>query len=235
MVNYLDHCFLISSDFATARGHQIDLNNLLHPLRYYISFKKMKSLSTKITFLGIYIDSIMLEMTLLQDKLDKLHTWLCKLDNRTKATGEKLKNWEDYWHTLLRSLGGGGTFSYIVYDLMPSVEQPYYKARLSAGFRENIQWWINLSQRFNGKALILGRFADFKSLYTDVSTRHGAVYDMDWFVGFFPGGVDKHTKRGHHLDLADSQMIKSHIDAPDMWAVYVAVQDGRVLLSCLYT
>ena len=70
----------------------------------------------------------------------------------------------------VKVIGGGRTCSRRTSDLMRSVKQPYHKVRLNAAYREDIKLWIDFSKRFNVKALILGKFAEFKAVYTDGST-----------------------------------------------------------------
>ena len=77
----------------------------------------------------------------------------------------------------------GATFSRRMYDLMGKVDKPHYKIRLSQGFHEDIQWWIQFAATFNGKAKILGTFVPIQEIYSDASNwGYGAVFNNDWVV-----------------------------------------------------
>ena len=65
--------------------------------------------------------------------------------------------------------GGGRTFSRRIYDLIGTLREPFYKARLNGRFRADIRWWDHFADRFNGKAKMLGRFAVVKAMYSDAS------------------------------------------------------------------
>ena len=120
-------------------------------------------------FLGIYIDSVNLQMRLPEDKLVKLRNALLAFKGCRKVVKKDLERLGGLLAPYAKVVRGGHTFYHRVYDLMNSAKYPYYKIRLNAGFREDVLWWLEFSERFNGQAQILGTFSTVHSVYSDAS------------------------------------------------------------------
>ena len=54
----------------------------------------------------------------------------------------------------------------------------YYKIRLSIGFPEDIQRWVQFAAMFNDRAKILGKFAAIQGIYSDVRNGDMGQYSV---------------------------------------------------------
>ena len=225
VVNYLDDFCVISSDFAEGCRDQSVIMAILRRLGFHISFSKLVSPSTSARFLGIIIDTVSLEMSLPQDKLDKLVAILRHFKGRRKATRRDLERLGGLLAHCSKVIRGGRTFCRRIYDSMSSVREPYFKVRLGSGFREDIAWWCDFAATFNGKAKILGRFAAHISTYSDASSwGFGATHGPRWVVGAFDPGEDEKigARVGHHHFPPEGSCAEAHINTREMWAVLSA-------------
>lgn len=178
-----------------------------------------------IRFLGIIINSVTLELTLPRDKLEKLISKLESFSERRKATKKDLERLGGLLAHCAKVVRGGRTFSRRIYDLMGSVKKSYYKVRLNAGFREDVNWWLQFAKVFNGTSQMLGKFAPTHSVYTDASCwGFGALYGRDWLAGTFAeeDSTDLAGYLHHHNSIAPGSLLGSHINTLEMWAVFAA-------------
>ena len=226
-VNYLDDFCVIGGDSGQTRRHQLILISIIRRLGFFISFRKLKSPTKKIRFLGIDIDSDRLELSLPSDKLEKLLILLADFKGKRKARRLELERLAGIMAHCAKVVRGGRTFSRRIYDLIGGVREPYYKTRLNAGFRRDIDWWSKFASTFNGKAAMLGKFAQTLGVYSDASNwGFGATHLNDWLVGTF-GEPDEEGLRGyagHHVVSPEEGVRQAHINVKEAWAVYAGAQ-----------
>ena len=65
----------------------------------------------------------------------------------------------------------GRSFTTRTYDAIGTLKQPFHKFRLNAAFCDEIKWWLQFVDRFNGYAKMLRHHAPVISVYTDASDR----------------------------------------------------------------
>ncbi len=223
VINYLDDFCIVSGDEDTARTQQIRLVRILRRLGFFISFKKLQSPAKKLRFLGIYIDSITLELSLPEDKLMKLREILRGFNNKVKARKRELEKLGGLLAHCSKVIRGGRTFCRRIYDVIAKLKEPYHFARLNKGFREDIAWWVDFAAKFNGKAGMLGRFSPTMAIYSDASSwGMAATHKDDWLVGSFNSqdNVRLRDYAGHHFVEPSRELAKSHINIQEMGAVY---------------
>ena len=225
VVNYLDDFCIVSGAHGRACEEQRTIIAILRRLGFHISFGKIISPSTCTRFLGINIDTVTLEMSLPEDKLQKLIQVLDTTRGRRKLSRRELERLGGYLAHCSKVVKGGRTFCRRIYDAMGSVREPYFKVRIDKGFREDIQWWYSFASQFNGKARILGRFAAHIATYSDASSwGYGASHGNDWRAGSFHETDDKNLEGilGHHHLAPPPSCGHAHINVREMWAAYCA-------------
>lgn len=222
VTNYLDDFCIVGPSRETTGELQCRLIRILRRLGFYISFKKLVSPTSKIRFLGIYIDAPRLELSLPEDKLKKLRVILGEFVGKRKVTKKELERLGGLLAHCAKVVRGGRTFSRRIYDLMGPIRKPYYRVRLNKGIMEDILWWRDFVGRFNGKAAILGSFIPTRAVYSDASSWGlAATYGNDWLVGSFKGSDSKKLEVyvGHHI-AATSISQGEHINLKEMGAVF---------------
>ena len=110
-----------------------------------------------------------LELSLPEDKLEKLRVILLKFQNKTKVKQKDLERLGGLLAHCAKVVQGGRTFCRRIHDLIASLRNPHHYARLNRGFREDIARWATFASTFNGKAGILGRFTPTVAVYSDTS------------------------------------------------------------------
>ena len=225
VINYLDDYCIVSPDHDTACWAQGVMIGILRRIGFYVSFAKLISPATSVRFLGIIIDTVELRVSLPQDKLEKLLRILTVFQGRKKATRREMESLGGLLAHCSKVVKGGRTFCRRIYDCINTVREPYFKIRLSGGFREDIDWWCQFASRFNGSAKILGKFAAHIATYSDASNwGFGAIHANSWIAGAFDRATDEGMRGvlGHH-HLKPHQMCESaHINVREMWAAYAA-------------
>lgn len=119
-----------------------------------VAMHKTEAPATQLTFLGIQIDTAVMELSLAQDKL--LHMKALVLSWRSKKAAPK---W--YLQSLIGHLSHattvvqqGRTFLRRMIHLMKTAKQPHHQVRLSAEFHSDLQWWCTFLPRWNGRSLL---------------------------------------------------------------------------------
>ena len=74
----------------------INTSPILRSLGFHIAYKKVVSQNTAVTYLGVEIDSLKMELRLPQSKLDKLQSELEFFRDRKRPTLNSYNVWQGY-------------------------------------------------------------------------------------------------------------------------------------------
>ena len=94
IVNYLDDFIITESSYEKCLENQRVLLSILRHIGFSVSWKKVSPPSTLTTFLGIQIDSVEMNLSVPQDKIDKLIELICNLKSKGRATKKELERSE---------------------------------------------------------------------------------------------------------------------------------------------
>ena len=227
-INYLDDFCVVGRSEERCTAAQRDLVAILRRLGFYISFKKLTP-SAKVTrFLGIDIDSILMELRLPADKLEKLIKQLNIYMRRRKATRLELEALGGVLAHCCKVVHGGRTFSRRVYDLISSAKKAGHKVRLNEDFRLDLKWWLEFANKFNGKAKIIPSTDPAIAVYSDSSKfGFGALHGEDWAAGAFEFKKSRELQAwlGHHFVFADDAGCRTdNINVLELWPILVGVR-----------
>ena len=92
VVNYLDYYCVVRNSKGEMTEAQLAIIHILRRLGFYVSYRKLTSLSTQARFLGIITDFIKLP----ENKVAKLINTLMIVDNRKKVTSKELEKQGGY-------------------------------------------------------------------------------------------------------------------------------------------
>ena len=152
-------------------------------------FDKLEGPSTRITFLGIMLDTEARVVSLPQGKLEeiqsKVHSWL----GRRSATKHELLSLIGTLSFVTKVVHAGRLFLHRLIDLSTTVERLHHHVHLSAEARADLDWWARFLPTWNGRAMFLEpqwSDADSLNLFTDASGAHGfgAFFEGSWLKGY---------------------------------------------------
>ena len=181
--SYLDDFIVVGDTYEECQTGALALIEFLRDLGFFIAWKKVVTPSAQVTYLGIEIDSVKMQVSLPKVKLDKLkrlvHRFL-KIDCCSRKELEVLAGNLAHASMVVR---GGRTFSRRVINLLRIVQTDSVK--LPDWFKDDLQWWRRLVDTFNGRARIIsGCDDDQVTLETDSSlSGFACCWAGDWAAG----------------------------------------------------
>jgi hypothetical protein len=153
IVVYLDDFLIVSETKEGCRQAFSTLLSLLRQLGFHINWKKVVDPTHCITFLGIKLDSIRRTTELPSDKLTEFHDLITDFSKRKRASKKNLQSLAGKLNWACQVVRGGRTYLRRVLDTINSLKKPCHKAKLSADFHADIQWWLQFLLVFNGKCM----------------------------------------------------------------------------------
>ena len=183
VVNYLDDFLIIASTQEECQRGLVTLINLLHYLRFNVSWRKVVSPTQRITFLGIELDSSTMSLRLPEDKLNRLIDLVNIFSHKASVSKRQLQSLAGSLSFACHVVHVGRTFLPRVIDCINKLNLSSHRCRLSTDFRVDVSWWKEFLVTFNGRRMML----DFRQpvyIQTDASFHgFGAVSPDDWFAG----------------------------------------------------
>ena len=229
IIHYLDD-FLIAGRPGSRECEQA-LHRMLkvcQSLGFPIAFNKVEGPSTLITFLGILIDTVAMELRLPPEKLESLMQLLQQWQTpRRKTTKRELLSLIGKLSFAAKVIPAGRIFLRRLIDLSTSVKKLHHHICLTASARADIRWWQDFLPGWNGVSLMLQADwvqASDLQLYTDASGTlgYGAYYNKAWLSGRW-----------------SSMQLERSIQWKELYAVVVAVatwghqwQTKKILVHC---
>lgn len=116
-----------------------------------VAMHKTEGPSTCLTFLGIQIDSLAMQLSLAPDKLTRIRDLVLSWRSKRAATKQELQSLLGHAATVVQH---GRTFMKRMFDLIKQVRQAHHHVRLSQEFRSDIQWWASFLPHWNGKSIL---------------------------------------------------------------------------------
>ena len=188
-IHYLDD-FLIAGkpDSDECKKALQTMLQVCEQLGFPIAQTKIEGPTTVITFLGIHIDTIKMELRLPMEKLDDLLSLLKRWLRKRKATKRELLSLIGKLSFAAKVVPAGRIFLRRLIDLSTSAKKLHHHIYLSTSARADIQWWQDFLPGWNGVSLMLQEkwetAADL-NLSTDASGTlgFGAYFQGAWFTG----------------------------------------------------
>lgn len=156
-----------------------------------IKVEKTENATNIITFMGLELDSILMEARLPQDKLVNLRTLLRSASKSRKITLRDLQSLIGLLNFCCQVVPPGRCFLRRLTDLTKKVNKPHHRITLTREGRKDIQAWMLFADHFNGRQLLLEKrwlTTDALHLHTDASGSlgFGAIFECKWFYGRWP-------------------------------------------------
>ena len=189
---YLDDFITFGPPHSTVCND--NLNAMLRICEYigfHVNPEKVSAPTTVIEFLGLVIDSDLLEVRVSDERISSVISELLKFYNRRSCTKRELLSLVGKLIFVSMAVKSGRSFVRRIIDLSKRIRHLHHKARLNKACRDDIKWWIMFLPHWNGVSLI----SDVSwttnidmELYTDASDLAAAGYfNGKWFIFQFQG------------------------------------------------
>ena len=156
-----------------------------------IAFEKTFQPSKVMDFVGITLDSELMEARLPLEKIAKCYSLLDEFLSRKSCKKREMESLIGYLNFTCSVVLPGRAFLRRLISSTMGIKEPYHYVKISAEMKSDLLLWKTFVGSFNGKSMFLhDRFlsSSVLSLYTDAaaSLGYGAVYSSYWFYGEFP-------------------------------------------------
>ena len=227
VINYLDDFLIIASDAPTCLAHRNVVTCVLEHLGFIVSWKKVTDPSPVTTFLGITIDSTLMELSLPLEKVEKLKNFITMLLDKGSASKKELERIGGLVSHCSYVVRGGRTFSRRIFDLAASYSRHSRAIPLNDAILADLQWWLSFCGNFNGKACIIRDLHPIP-LYSDSSFEgFGAWMGRDWIYGYWAGEpvtLETSSSCLHLLPPPVFDQPPKNINVYELWPVVVGIK-----------
>ena len=158
-----------------------------------IAEDKTEGPCTRLTFLGIEIDTEEMVLRLPRDKLDELKSQLQNMLTKHKVTLRELQSLIGLLNFACKVVSPGRAFCRRLIDATMGVDKSYYHIRLTKDMKEDLLVWLQFLSAYNGVTLMPPRLwtsAEQLELYTDSAGGNdlgfGIYFGGKWAHGRWP-------------------------------------------------
>ena len=234
LIHYLDDFLNVSSGSSHLAHLQLSIVlQVCHYLGIPLAPEKIEGPTHSLKFLRIMLDCLAMEARLPDDKLTELRQLLTNHLDQPSVTKGELAMLLGKLSFAARVVIPGRTFTRRLWDLKAKYHssklKPHFRVQLSPDCREDLKWWHQLLEHWNGRSFFLHSSwtpASNLGLYTDASGSWG------W------GAFYEHEHRWIHGQWTGDQASQS-IEYKEMYAVVAACatwgnrwSSMRILLHC---
>lgn len=186
ILNYIDDFICFGDSFVHCQEVQMKLINLLIRLGFHISWTKCSSPSKVTKYLGLWFDSTTMQVSLPNDKMEKLEKELRYFHQKERATRHQLQKLCGILSHCARVVHGGRIFTRRMCSLLKGLKGNK-RVRLNKGFKQDLQWWSDFAKTFNGTASIIKyNYGEGPWFATDASAQgYGVFSSGDWLAGYY--------------------------------------------------
>ncbi len=177
--HYVDDFITMGADLAECTRNNAVMHETCDKLGLPPEPAKDDGPATCITFLGIDIDTVAMELRLPEDKLIRLTSDLAGWRGRKACRKRDLLSLIGTLSHACKVIRAGRTFMRRLIELSTTAKKPEHFVRLSREARSNIEWWWQFSTGRNGVKLLRG-LAEVPSitLVSDASGWWGCVLGL---------------------------------------------------------
>ena len=152
-IHYLDDFLLTGSETSCAESLDLALA-VCSDLGMPVAEEKLEGPATRITFLGIVIDTELLQLSLPGEKLACLRALLAAWRQKRSATKRELLSLIGHLQHAASIVKPGRSFLRHLIDLASTVRKLHHHVHLRGPFRSDLTWWELFVERWNDLSLI---------------------------------------------------------------------------------
>ena len=186
------------------------------------------------TFLGIEIDTVLGQLRLPADKLDRLRLLLREWDGKKACSRKELESLIGLLNHACKVVRSGRSFLRRMIDLLHVVQPSQRWIRLNGGFRSDLTWWNTFVSEWNGVSFLhppthlphLEITSDASGTWGCGAWHHNAWFQLRW------------DNRSQALSIAEKELIPIILALAvwgKAWAGHQIVChcDNQVVVACL--
>ena len=194
LCHYLDDYVMIGRpDTAECEQLMQSFVDVCQYLGVEIAHDKTEGPSTSVTYLGLVIDSELMEVRAPVEKIDRAKGQIISLLHKQKVTLQVFSSVIGLLAFLCRAIPTGRAFLRRMYDATKGITCKHHKVTLTKVVKCDLSTWLDFLTHHNGVSTIITTdwqsTADFH-LYTDAAGSshlgYGIYFDGQWAQGKFP-------------------------------------------------
>ena len=208
-LHYLDDFLLVGPPDSAACAQALQRTlEVCQDLGVPVASHKTESSSCQLTFLGIQIDTVAMELSLPPDKLSRTTETVLEWTSKRVATKKQLQSFIGTLSHAATVVTPGRTFLRCMIDTMKMRKHQHQHVRLNKDFQSDVQWWACFLQGWKGKSILPPQHISH-TFWSDVSGSWGC-------------GALSHTLNWFQVEWPDSWR-EFHIAAKEMVPVVIVV------------
>ena len=180
-LHYLDDFILVAKSTAEATQQKHLLVSQFERLGIPLEPAKLEGPTTCLTFLGIEVDTVALQLRLPGPKLSEVRRCLRQCAFHPSISKHTLEHLTGLLQFATKVVRPGRPFLRRLYALQNVGDHPDHRVRMSAPAQADIVWWLVFSEQWNGISLLW----DLKALKADLSVLSDAL--GSWGCGAIVG------------------------------------------------
>ena len=217
IICFIDDFFISANNIADARRAMQLLIHTLVSLGFAISWDKCVSPTTRLTFLGVTIDTAAGTLSIPMDKLTEVKTavseWTCLC---SKVTKRELQSLIGKLSWIARIIHAIRPCLRRFIDKMSALKRPSHRTRLTADLRRDLQMLYALCSNFNGTSFFLDRIEPETAYIVSDSSVTGAGAALV-----------------HRNAIADWLYIHWATDAPALANAHINIKELAIILLAI--
>ena len=191
VTHLLDDFLFMGSTYSECNRYLLTFIALCDHLGIPIAHDKTVSPTHQLTFLGITINTLSMQTSLPQDKVDKCRLLVNQAFAAQKLTLRQLQSLIGTLNFACSVILPGRPFLRRLINLSSGIKNPFHHIRLTRDTKNDLHIWLQFLESFNGKAFILYKepvSAASLNLYTDAaqSIGFGATLGSHWLQSKWP-------------------------------------------------
>ena len=168
---YLDDFLIVAPTYQECLNQMNTLIRLVRKLGFAVAWDKVEGPTTKLTFLGIEIDTLDMELRLPQQKMEAFSDLLQDCCERKRLSLRQLQRLAGKLNWATQIICHGRTYLRILFEAMRGLKHQSHKRTISPELFGALQYWLYLLNSSNGKRLIPGA--------TTLTSGHTTVISQD--------------------------------------------------------
>ena len=153
--HYLDDFITIGRPDSPECAANLDIIiSTFHLLNIPLALHKIEGPAPILTFLGILIDTLKMEMRLPTEKLERLKQLIDQWDSRKHCLKRELESLIGQLHHASTVVKPGRSFLRRMIELDKSARCPNRPIRLNRAFRSDLAWWKLFIDKWNGTSML---------------------------------------------------------------------------------